>query len=55
MWLQNKAPTSFVQLIQITTQRRLSTLLLNILNCLMDHLRFGKWTSYSFPMDKNMF
>ena len=27
----------------------MSSLLLGTLNCLMDHLRFGKWISYSYP------
>lgn len=43
MWLQNISKyyaATLVQLVQRTTQERLFTLLLNILNCLMDNLRF---------------
>ena len=44
-----KIPTSLALLVQSTTQESLLVQPLDILNCLMDHLRFGKWNSYGFP------
>lgn len=34
---------------KIQSRKNMSSLLVGTLNCLMDHLRFGKWISYSYP------
>lgn len=56
----NKTVTSICPLVpsvQNISQRNLFALLPDILNCLMSHLRFGRWNSYSclHLMDINMF
>lgn len=50
-------PTSLVPLVQSTNHGSLFALPLDSLNPLIDHLRLGKWISYSFPhlMAINMF
>ena len=34
---------------KIQSRKNMSSLLVGTLNCLMDHLRFGKWISYRYP------
>lgn len=52
-----KSICPLVPSVQNKSQRNLFALLPDILNCLMSHLRFGRWNSYSclHLMDINMF
>lgn len=51
-----RVPTWLALSAQNTIREFLFTLLLNTLNCPMDHLKLGKWILFTFPhlMDRNM-
>ena len=52
-------PTSFVPFVRSTTQKSMDLYILDILNCLMDHLKTQKWEMYFIQLspshDVNIF